>query len=298
MIDFILKTNSTVVILLYILFCTIVIWIAKFITKKDATIDLEVPEPTSISAIDTALLSKGIKGVIITCIISLWSKKVIDISKRGKSTFIRKIDNQYNGINDAELVILNYLKTPKLYRHFFNENAILKIEKILQPNIWKLRELKLVTSQKITFKSKILFVLTTLFILIPVSLLFYFEIVKDQTVIVLVIGMLLAELVLLFITKPAKIQKTALGQKFIKHSSQRFEWLKTERNTNILMANNNVSYLVALFGASAFLENISSDYNAKEIATTLDYGCGGGGMNGENCSNAGGCAGGGCSINQ
>lgn len=297
MIDYLTNIESTVFLLVYILFSAIIIIVAKYYIDRDSSFLLEVPEPTSISPVDTAILTKGIKGAIITTLFNLWSRKLITISRVGKSTYIKKVPDIHCELNQLENAIINFLKTPKLYRHFFNNNSIQSITNHIQANILKLQELKLIADNKIIKRSWILFIFANILMLSLGFTKIYLDIISDKPIIFLVICMLLSVFIMFYIIKPTKIYNTALGRKFIKKSTQRFEWLKKEHKMHILIADDNLSYLVALFGANSLIHNIFSKHYKypKEIASALDYGCGGEGFNEESCSNTGGCADGGCS---
>ncbi|MFZ4398666.1 MAG: TIGR04222 domain-containing membrane protein [Bacteroidales bacterium] len=297
MTDFIQQIPGPIFLLLYILYAAVIIILAKYLKDRDATFNLEIPETTSISAIDTALLNKGIKGAIICCIFDLWQKKMIDISKQGKSTFIKKRSDEYNIQNPLETAIFNYLKKPKLYRHFFNESAMISMGNILQNNLLNLQKLKLAADQKTIKRAWIILSIAMILILSIGLYKLYLGIIHEKAVIFLIICIISAIYLLFYLINPFHIYTTALGRKFLKNSAQRFEWLKAERNPENTSNDMNLSYFVAVFGVSALNGNIFSNFkNPNEIASTLDYGCGGGGFNSENCSNAGGCAGGGCST--
>lgn len=286
-------------LIIYALFSVAIIFFAKFYLAKDGTHNLEIPEPTSISPFELALLTKGIKGSIIISMFNLWKTQKLEIENRNNKVTIKRISADTDGTNKLERSILKSCSVRTPYKNMFTYKSINVVKKIVQDNVTKLESLKLLANSELKKRYLLVTVLSTCLLLLLGGTKYYLGSINNKPTSFLFIFICLSIFGLFKIVGPFRVKHTTLGKKFIASSNTRFEWLK-KSNQNDLMNDNNLLYGIALFGISAF--TITSMSSVLELPVLLekelgpkpysDSSFGGSGCGGSGCSGGSGCGGG------
>lgn len=294
MLDLIKEIPGPYFLLLYTFISVCVIILTKKYAEKDYTENFEIPEPSKITPLDIAVLTKGIKGAIMVSVFNLWRLKKIKINKKHTAIILNKINNDSDGLNKLETVILNNLGNQKQYSYFFSAKSIKSVETIIQPNKNLLNELQLIPGAEIKKRYWNLTLISSCLLFIIGFTKLYLGISRHKPVAFLVILMIISLIALFIIVKPHKVKITCLGRKFLAVSSTRFEWLKKDK-VESLLADNNLLYGIALFGITPFLgSHIGSDLEAFAASSYKSSGCGSTGCSGggSGCSGGSSCGGG------
>jgi uncharacterized protein (TIGR04222 family) len=284
-------------LLVYFVFSVVIIIIAKIIAGRDSTRNMEIPEPSRLSPLEMAFLSKGVKGAVIVSIFNLWKKKKIEIKQGKNSVILNPISNDFSGLNNIESHFLMRITGNMLYQDFFYWRSLKNYKGMLQPNIDNLKNLNLFPTNEIKIRYWIAFLVSAAILIGFGGTKLLLGISRDKPVAFLFILITISIIALFYIIKPHKVRFTALGRKFIASSSKRFEWLKMN-DSNALLEDDNLLYGVALFGISAFIGSIYGKCLAEprllETYAHIDQGssCSGTSCSGGGCGGGGG--GGGC----
>jgi len=286
-------------LLLYAGISILVVFIAKLIVDNDYTRDLEIPETTKLSPLEIAYLTRGLKGAVIVSIFNLWKNKQIEITRVNNDIALKQISDESNDLNKLESAILNYSKTQKFYKSFFQKESIKTTQKILLPTKEKLENLKLLADSSIVKRNWTASFLSILVLMLFGGTKLFLGISRDKPVGFLIILMVLALCAVIFILKPYKVTFSSLGKKFIAASAKRFEWLKAKENTS-LATDDNLLFGISLFGISAFMnsnlgETLEDPYLLeKRAGANSGSGCSGAGCGGGSSDGGGSGCGGGC----
>lgn len=301
MIELLKEIPGPYFLILYSGISILVVLIAKLIVENDYTRDLEIPEPTKLSPLEIAYLTRGLKGAVIVSIFNLWRNKQIEINKIDNNIALKQISFDYTGLNKLETTILKYSHTQKFYSGFFKKESINTSKKILLPVKEKLEKLKLLADASIVKRNWTASSLSIIILLLLGGTKLFLGLSRDKPVGFLFILILLSICAVIFILKPYNVHLTSLGKKFIKTSSKRFEWLKSNDN-NAVMTDDNLLFGISLFGISSFMNTgmgdmLENPYLLEKNAGTNSgtgcsgAGCGGGG-GGSGCGGGSSCGGG------
>ena len=277
----------------------------KVFVNRDYTLNYEVPEPTSVLPIEVAILRNGIKGAIIISIFNLWKRKAINLTLGKRSVLMEKINSSASEFSDLEHTIYHNLSKPRYYRDFYRQKAIKTLEQVIEPNIKKLKEMKLLADKSIIGHYWTGVILGILLLLAFGGTKLYFGIVREKPFGFLVLLLIISHIVLFMIIQPNKVRITTLGKNFLVTAQKRFEWLKTQKSNKNLLKDENLQYGIACFGIAAFMgselgkvlqnpfvleQRTDSLFGGTGCAGCGGYGCSGGGCSDAGCS--GGCSGG------
>ncbi|WP_075589700.1 TIGR04222 domain-containing membrane protein [Labilibacter marinus] len=283
----------------------IILAVSSLIKNNDPTSKLEIPEPTSLDALDIAILRKGVRGAIVHSIFNLWRKKVIQIN--GKFLSMQTINPNAKGLNKVEEAICKLSEKPLLFKNILQKKTMPSLEVLIEENKKQLEKKKLTPNDDLKKWVERWFTLGILLIYIPGSLKLFLGISRDKPVLFLVLLLIVIGFIAVLIIRPNKVRITTLGRKFIERCKDRFEWIKTSTEGEALLEQDNLLYGVAAFGVAAIatggLMGVIEDpaaFDKKATAMTAGFGCAscGGGCTSSGCSGGGGCSsgcgGGGC----
>lgn len=292
MIDKLIEIPGPLFLLIFSVYSIIIISLSKIYSGRDYSYGYQIPEPTSLSPLDIAILRDGVKGAIALSIFNLWQKKAVDINTSEHALYIKQMPVSTDGMNKLEKTIYNFSSQTRTYRQFFIKKSVQTTDKILLPNKIKLQQLNLVADSRVINHRWKAIKFGAFFILLLGGSKMYFGFMRNKPVAFLILLMIISLIALFLIIRPQKIKTSTLGEKFLKLVKIRFEYLKSSSEKSVV-SDSNLLYGVAAFGITAFLGSqigslLDNPYIFEQMGRTASdgTGCGGG------CS--GGCGGGGC----
>jgi uncharacterized protein (TIGR04222 family) len=296
MIDKLISIPGPLFLLYYSIFSAIVILLVKKLVNKD-TDNSRLPEPTSLSPLDIALLSRGLKGVISSAVFNLWRLKAIQITKEGDSIVLKQNSLKNKNISEVEKAIYDYSIKPKKYNQLLSQTSLRSFKNLTSDSQEKLMDLGLIPNQSYIANKIRLTAFALILLLGTGGTKLYYGINRDKPYFFLILLILIAIGFLFHQIKPLNFKQTSRGKEFIKATKQRFKWVKSE-NKNSIIDSDSILFAVGIFGIAGFagtaLESIlSHTYLLKARQTSTFFssnsgaGCGG-------CSSGcgGGCSGG------
>ena len=105
MIEFFILIEGPVYLIFYAIISVLVIVIAKSSLKKDGTADLPIPEPTSISPLETALFAHGVKGAMRFMLFELWKNKQISFTQQTRGMKVQSLGSSFDTQHGLEALI-------------------------------------------------------------------------------------------------------------------------------------------------------------------------------------------------
>jgi len=306
--DFIISIPGPIFLIVYSVYSLVVIFIFKIISLNDYTRKMKVPETTEFDPLELAYLKKGIKGVLVTSIFSLWNKKVINLERKKSHTSITILNNQIERLNEIERGILKFIGSGVKYQTLFTYSYINTIDDLFTLSKNKLIRHNLLLNETIKVRNKNLMYIAILFIILFGAIKLYLGYVRNKPIIILVFLMIFFVFIAGLILNTDYARYTSLGRKFMRQSEQRFKWLKASKNKAMESLDNNLLFGIALFGVAPFVHmelgkvfEIPSLFgqqgwsggNFFDSDSSSDGSCSGGcsGGCGGGCSGCGGCGG-------
>ncbi len=305
MIDRIISIPGPTFLVYYFIYAIVVIVLTKLVSQYDYTSNKDIPEPTSLTPLELAILRKGYKGALISTFFNLWHKKIVSIEKSNRSLVIQQISNNTSHLNVLEKTICNYLVKPRYYRQFFTKNSQKTINELLVPNMETLFRLELIPNERIRKHIWRSFN-TGIFLLIGFGgIKLYFGVVREKPVTLLILLMAISIIMLYLTIRPSQVTNSSLGRKLLKQAKTRFEYLKNSKNNSNLLTDKNLLYGVAVLGVSKFisgeigsilknpslLEQTARSTSSIHGCSSCGDGCGGGGCSSGCGGGCGGCGG-------
>lgn len=255
MIEFLISIPGPVFLLIYIVVATVTILSCRYFLANDQTKYMEIPEPTKLDPLEVALLRGGVKSAITTSIFHLWQKGSVDISENKRIVTVRQKGKSINKdeLNKLEFAIFEYIKAPRALSAFFTSQSKKTIMKVLKPHFDHLKELNLMASSLIRQRNTGVFWLHLLLMLAIGSSKLILGIHRHKPVAFLVLLMIFSTVILVMVYFSSGRERTNLGERFLKRSKSRFDWLTKVQVPDTLLKDRNLIYGIALFGVASFM---------------------------------------------
>jgi uncharacterized protein (TIGR04222 family) len=282
-------------LLFYAVLAFILIYLAKKIVENDGTNWRDLPDPTKMNPYAIALLAHETRGVIALSFYNLWKNTKIEIIDNEKGPQLKRLTPKGDGKSGPESMILDWIDTESMYlKDLLSRNFYKHISFSLDNVREELINQKLVPDPLLKERNRnIRFFVGSILLAIGGTKL-AMGIIHERPSLFLCISLSISLYFLFLVTYPSI---TMLGKKFLKTSTERFEWIKHEKS-DANLTEPNINLGIALFDLQAFADIPWAWYLAKPLLLqnamnnkATGAGCGGAGCSG---SDGGGGGGGGC----
>lgn len=271
MLEYLVQIPGPTFLLYYAIFAFTILLLIYLYSQNDYTRSTKLPEPTSLTPIDIAILRKGIRGALNYSLLSLYWKKAIEVTPfvSSKSILIEQLPCEEAKLNNIEHVLYQYVNDkPKYHRHFYSPGIVKAVDEAMQPNIERLQHEMLAVDEAVIRRSRIAMIVGFALVESLGLLKLFLGTTNDKPIGFLILSMIVYGILILWMFNPSKIKRSALGEKFLKTCRRRFKWLKDPYNKKELFIDKNILYTLATFGV---LKKIKVDVGGElEIPYELE----------------------------
>lgn len=287
MISLIKSIEGPVFVFVYAGFCICVIVGLKLMARMDHSRKMQIPEPTKLSPIAISMLKNGVKATVAISLFNLWRNKAISIATNKKVVVVKQKDADISKFNEIEQQLYKDVRRPIDYKTLFKNAKIKSYDDLSKPYIEELKKLELIPNDTTRVYHRKLYFIGIFLILGLGGLKLFLGYANNKPGEFLIIEMVIAFIVAQSQLKFHGLKQTNLGRRFIRHTEERFKWVKDSVRTDKNYFDESVMYTVALFGIATVLDPQVGRLIDKPFVSDQIFDSGSG------CSScSGGCSGG------
>jgi len=300
MIDALISIPGPIFLFIYIIYSTIVIvLIRSYILRQSYSNEFEIPEPTCLPPLEIAIIKDGIKGAIVISLFNLWRHKAVEALKEGNSIILKQKWTDISKFNALESTIYKCIQEPTNYKDLFDKSMVEQFRTIIEPNLERINRVLNDDFDEHGYNEGLKMTLFgALFLIGFGGAKLFLGIIRNKPIMFLLFLIIISVFVLYIVVKRTYSDDSFIRDEFLQRAKQRFEWLKSSKNSDALLQDDNLLYGIAIFGASGLMGSEMTswldDIASFDLGPAGSFGRNIGGCSSGCSSCSGGCSGGGC----